>query len=95
MGAGVRVTLIGGFSEGAGYGEQGQARRGRLRADASGREQGFPRGFPGGASGKESPARAGDIRDMGLIPGLEDSPGEGNGYPFEYSCLQNPMDKGA
>ena len=32
---------------------------------------------------------------MGLIPGLEDSPGEGNGYPFEYSCLQNPMDKGA
>ena len=32
---------------------------------------------------------------MGLIPGLEDSPGEGNDYPFEYSCLQNPMDKGA
>ena len=44
---------------------------------------------------KNPPDNAGDIRDMGLIPGLEDSPGEGNDYPYEYSCLQNPMDKGA
>ena len=50
-------------------------------------------GFPGGISSKESSPKAGDIRDMGLIPGLEDSPGEGNDYPFEYSCLQNPMDR--
>ena len=32
---------------------------------------------------------------MGLIPGLERSPGEGNGYPLQYSCLDNPMDRGA
>ena len=38
------------------------------------------------------PANAGD---MGLIPGLGRSPGEGNGNPFQYSCLENPMDRGA
>jgi len=38
------------------------------------------------------PANAGD---MGLIPGLERSPGEGNGNPLQYSCLGNPMDRGA
>ena len=38
---------------------------------------------------------AGDIRDMSLIPGLERSPGEGNGNPLLYSCLENPMDRGA
>ena len=32
---------------------------------------------------------------MGLIPGSEDSPGEGNGYPLQYSCLKNPRDNGA
>ena len=37
----------------------------------------------------------GDIRDMSLIPGLERSPGEGNGNPLLYSCLENPMDRGA
>ena len=44
---------------------------------------------------KNPPANVGDIRDMGLIPGLGRSPGEGNGKPFQYSCLDNPMDKGA
>ena len=34
-------------------------------------------------------------RDLGLIPGLGRSPGEGNGNPFQYSCLENPMDRGA
>ena len=52
-------------------------------------------GFPGGASGKEPPANAGDLRDAGLIPGLRRSPGEGNGNPLQYSCLENPMDRGA
>ena len=33
--------------------------------------------------------------DMGLIPGQEDSPGEGNGYPLQYSCLENPMERAA
>ena len=41
---------------------------------------------------KNLPASAGDV---GLIPGLERSPGEGNGNPFQYSRLENPMDRGA
>ena len=49
-------------------------------------------GFPGDASGKES---AGNAGDRGLIPGWKRSPGEGNSYPLQYSCLENPMDRGA
>ena len=49
-------------------------------------------GFPSGTSGKEPPANAGDVRDMGLIPGSGRSPGEGNGNPLQYSCLENSMD---
>ena len=49
-------------------------------------------GFPGGASGKESSCNAGDT---GLIPGSRRSPGEGHGDPLQYSCLENPMDRGA
>ena len=44
---------------------------------------------------KNLPANAGDIRDTGLIPGLERFPGEGNGNPLQYSCLENLMDRGA
>ena len=44
---------------------------------------------------KNLPANAGDIRDAGSIPGLGRSPGEGHGNPFQYSCLENPMDRGA
>ena len=43
---------------------------------------------------KNPPANAGDIGDMDLIPGLGRSPGGGNGNPFQYSCLENPMDRG-
>ena len=46
-------------------------------------------GFPGGSDGKESTCNA---RDLGLIPGSERSPGEGNGNPLQYSFLGNPMD---
>ena len=49
-------------------------------------------GFPCGSAGKESSCNAGDL---GLIPGLGGSPGEGNGYPLQYSCLENSMEKGA
>ena len=49
------------------------------------------RGFPGGSDGKESACNAGDPR---LILGSERSPGEGNGYPLQYSCLENSMDSG-
>ena len=52
-------------------------------------------GFPGGSVVKSPPASAGDTGDVGLIPGLGRSPGEGNGYPFQYSCLENPTDRGA
>ena len=44
---------------------------------------------------KNPPANAGDIRDMGSIPGLKRSPGVGNGNPLQYSCLENSMDRGA
>ena len=44
---------------------------------------------------KNPPANAGDTGDMGLIPGLERSPGGGNGNPLQQSCLENPMDRGA
>ena len=47
---------------------------------------------PGGPDSKESACNAGD---WGLIPRLGRSPGEGNGYPLQYSCLENPMDRGA
>ena len=52
-------------------------------------------GFPGGTSGKNLPANAGDIRDAGSIPGSERSPGSGHDNPLQYSCLENPMDKEA
>jgi len=52
-------------------------------------------GFPGGSVGKEPASNAGDTRDMGSIPGMGRSPGEGNGNPLQYSCLGNPMDRGA
>ena len=44
---------------------------------------------------KKLHVNAGDVRDPGLIPGLGRSPGEGNGNPLQYSCLENPMDRGA
>ena len=43
---------------------------------------------------KNLPADAGDIRDMGLIPGSGRSPREGHGNPLQYSCLKNPMNRG-
>ena len=50
-----------------------------------------PFDFPGGSDGKASAYNAGDL---GSIPGLGRSPGEGNGNPLQYSCLGNPMDRG-
>ena len=44
---------------------------------------------------KNLPANAEDVRDMGLIPGLGRSPGGGRGSPLQYSCLENPMGRGA
>ena len=43
---------------------------------------------------RKLPADAGDIRDVGLIPGSERSSGGGHGNPFQYSCLETPMDRG-
>ena len=48
--------------------------------------------FPGGSEVKASASNAGDL---GSIPGSGRSPGEGNGNPLQYSCLENPMDRGA
>ena len=44
---------------------------------------------------KNSPVNAGDIRDVGSVSRMGRSPGEGNGNPLQYSCLENPMDGGA
>ena len=52
-------------------------------------------GFPGGSVVKNPPASAEDVRDTGLIPGLGRSPGGGHGNPLQYSCLENPTDRGA
>ena len=43
---------------------------------------------------KNPPANAGDARNVGSIPGLRRSPGEGNGNPLQHSCLENPIDGG-
>ena len=48
-------------------------------------------GFPGGSDGKESTCNVGDL---GSVPGLGRSHGEGNDSPLQYSCLENPMDRG-
>ena len=47
---------------------------------------------PGGSDSKESARNAGDL---GSVPGVRRSPGERNGYPLQYSCLENAMDRGA
>ena len=52
-------------------------------------------GFPGGSAAKNLPANARDIGDPSSIPGLGGSPGGGHGSPLQYSCLENPMDRGA
>ena len=44
---------------------------------------------------KDPPANAGDVRGAGLIPGSGRTPGGGHGNPLQYSCLENPMDRGA
>ena len=49
-------------------------------------------GFPGGSDGKESASNEGDL---GSSPGLGRSPGEENGYPLQYGCLENSTDRGA
>ena len=49
-------------------------------------------GFP---DGSEDKASASNMGDLGLIPGSGRSPGEGNGNPLQYFCLENPMDRGA
>ena len=50
--------------------------------------------YPGGTMVKNPPVNAGDLRNMRLIPGSGRSPGPGRGNPFQYSCLENPMDRG-
>ena len=51
--------------------------------------------FPGGSVVRNLTANARDAEDMGSIPGSGRSPGEGNGDPLQYSCLENPVERGA
>ena len=55
----------------------------------------YLRGFPGGSMVKKPPANSGDSGDAGLIPGLGSSRGDRNGRLLQYSCLENPMGRGA
>ena len=55
---------------------------------------GISAGFPGSTSGKEPGLPTGNARDVGLIPGSERCPGEGHCNPPQYSCFENPMDRG-
>ena len=52
-------------------------------------------GFPGGTVEKNPPANAGDARNVGSVPGSKRSPGVGTGNSFQYSYLENSMDRGA
>ena len=52
-------------------------------------------GFPDGTSGKESAYQCRALRDVGPIPELQGAPGGGHGNPLQYSCLENPVDRGA
>ena len=52
-------------------------------------------GFPSFSAVKNPPANGGGARDSGLIPGSGRPPGKGNGNPLQYSCLGDPMDRGA
>ena len=54
-----------------------------------------PQVFPGGGMVKNLPTSARDAGDLGLIPESGRSSGGGNGNPFQYSCLENPVDRGA
>ena len=51
-------------------------------------------GFQGGLAVKNPPPNSGEVRDAGLIPGSGRSPGGGHGNPLQYSCLENPKDRG-
>ena len=51
--------------------------------------------FPGGSDGKKKKKSACNVRDPGSIPRSGRSPGKGHGNPLQYSCLENPMDRGA
>ena len=55
----------------------------------------MPKDFSGGSVVKNPSADAGDTGEAGFIPGLGSSPGGGNGNSLQYSCLENPMDRGA
>ena len=59
------------------------------------RRHGTSRGFPGGSVVKNAPINARDTGDVSSTPESGRSPGEGNGNPLQYSCLENPMDRGA
>ena len=66
----------------------------RMQRSLRTQRQGFPISVVALVA-KNPPSSAGDVRDIGLIPGLGKFPGEGNGTPLQYSCQENFMDRGA
>ena len=76
-------------------GAQVQSLVGELRSHIPLSQENWVRVAQGPLVVKNLPANAGDIRDVGLIPGSGRSPGGGHGNPFQSSCLENPLDRGA
>ena len=66
-----------------------------INSDLQNMWKGTPQGFPGGATGKETACQCRRYNRLGFDPRLERSPGGGHGILFQYSCLENPMDRGA
>ena len=77
------------------YRQENRLREIKLLAQGQNLNPGSPTpGFPGGSLVKNPPATAGDIKRHGLIPESGRSPGWGHGSPLQYSCLENPVDRG-
>ena len=86
VGDGIGIECIPGASDG-----KSMQNHGTIHAAGAGDGMGIEC-VPGASDGKESVC---NVRDLSSIPGWGRSPGEGNGYPLKYSCLENPMDREA
>ena len=91
----VLAWRIPGTGEPGGLLSMGSHRVGHDWSDLAAAAEGEAWGFPGGAGVKELVSNAGYVTDGGLIPRLGRSPGGEHGNPLQYSCLENPMDRGA
>ena len=90
----LKLCTIEGFPGGAPSSMWSQSDRRRMTKRAHTHTHTHTHSQTGGAVVKNLPANAGDVRDLGSFPGLEKSPGGEHGNTLQYSCLENPMDRG-